>query len=246
MGLAAQTSLKASKCISAAFVANRVALWEIVLNKIDAHENFGFFLRESSFASKELFGPLPCSLKDKLTALNGKRFIFTPRSTPQPSQNQASDLGSTGLCHIQRGSGPCLKTFLLKLLARKIVRGLYFAPSAPLFQTLPGLQEGRNIPPCPRALSAEQIPGCPSLQDGFHPVNRYGHSGALMGLHSGSGGCLLPSAHWLAVPLLPDLPFVLVLAPWAFNQATNPVKIHLHLCSILGHSYLDDLFILQS
>ena len=77
---------------------------------------------------------------------------------------------------------PCLRTFLPKLLARKIVRGPNSAPSAPLLlQTLPGLQEGRNIPPCPRPLSAEQIPGCPSLQDGVHPVNCFGHSGALMG-----------------------------------------------------------------
>ena len=85
MGLAAQTSLKASQCINAAFVANRVALREMVLDKFDAHEYSRETLRGSSFASKDLFGPLPDSLKDKLSAQNGERFMFTPKPT-QPSQ----------------------------------------------------------------------------------------------------------------------------------------------------------------
>ena len=42
------------------------------------------------------------------------------------------------------------------------------------------------------------------------------------------------------------LPFGLALAPWAFNRIINPVKSHLHLCSIHAHSYLDDFFFLSS
>ena len=90
MGLAAQTSLKASQCISAAFVANRVALREIELDKFDAHENSREVLRGSSFASKELFGPLPDSLKNKLSAQNGERFMFTPKLTSQPQTKRQS------------------------------------------------------------------------------------------------------------------------------------------------------------
>ena len=41
------------------------------------------------------------------------------------------------------------------------------------------------------------------------------------------------------------LPFGLALAPWAFNRITNPVKSHLHLCSVHAHSYLDDFFFLS-
>ena len=81
MGLAAQTSLKASQCITAAFVANPVALREIVLDKFDANENSRAVLRGSSFASKKLFGPLLDSLMNKLSAHSGERFMFTPKLT---------------------------------------------------------------------------------------------------------------------------------------------------------------------
>ena len=64
MSLAAQTSLKTSHCISAAFVANRVALRESVLDKFVSHENSREVLRGSSFASKDLFGPIPDCIKD--------------------------------------------------------------------------------------------------------------------------------------------------------------------------------------
>ena len=55
MGLAVQISLKASQCINATFVANPVALREIVLDKSHAHENSRETLWGSSFASKDLF-----------------------------------------------------------------------------------------------------------------------------------------------------------------------------------------------
>ena len=94
MGLTAQTSLKASQCFSAVFVANRVALRELVLDKFDSQSSSREALRGSSFASKELFGPLPDSLKTMLSAPNGERFMFTPKSsqpcpTPSTSKRQA-------------------------------------------------------------------------------------------------------------------------------------------------------------
>ena len=48
-----------------------------MLDKFTSHENSREVLRGSSFASKDLFGPIPDSLKDKLSAPNGERFMFT-------------------------------------------------------------------------------------------------------------------------------------------------------------------------
>ena len=86
MGLAAQTSLRASQSVSAAFVANRVALRESVLDKFDGLQHTIEVLRGSPFASKDLFGPLPDSLLDKLSAANGDRFVLHPKSAQGGSQ----------------------------------------------------------------------------------------------------------------------------------------------------------------
>ena len=95
MSLAAQTSLKTSQCISAAFVANRVALRESVLDRFVSHENSREVLRGSSFASKELFGPIPDCLKDKLSALNGERFMFK-KPTSQSGSSLPTKRRATG------------------------------------------------------------------------------------------------------------------------------------------------------
>ena len=88
MSLAAQTSLKASHCVTAAFVANRVALRESVLDKFASHEDSREVLRGSSFASKDLFGPIPDSLKDKLSASNGEWFMFTTKASKPSGTSQ--------------------------------------------------------------------------------------------------------------------------------------------------------------
>ena len=94
MGLAARTSLKASQFLTAAFVANRVALRDTVLDKFDAHESSRETLRGGSFASKNLFGPLPEHFKEKLNAPHGEWFMFTLKSS-------SSNSGSSK----RRGSG---------------------------------------------------------------------------------------------------------------------------------------------
>ena len=94
MGLAARTSLKASQFLTATFVANRVALRETVLDKFNAHESSRETLRGGSFASKNLFGPLPEQFKEKLNAPHGERFMFTLKTS-------SSNSGSTK----RRGSG---------------------------------------------------------------------------------------------------------------------------------------------
>ena len=91
MALAARTSLKASQFLTAAFVANRVALRETVLDKFDAHESSRETLRGGSFASKNLFGPLPEHFKEKLNAPLGERFMFTLKTS---SSNAAKRRGS--------------------------------------------------------------------------------------------------------------------------------------------------------
>ena len=56
MGLAAQTSLRASQSVSAAFVANRVAVRESVLDKFEGHQQtylawFSFCLKGSFWSA---------------------------------------------------------------------------------------------------------------------------------------------------------------------------------------------------
>ena len=86
MSLAARTSLKASQTLTAAFVANRTAIRDAVLEKFEGHDTSKENLRGSPFDSKNLFGPNPDSLKEKLNAQHGERFMLhLPRSKSSPS-----------------------------------------------------------------------------------------------------------------------------------------------------------------
>ena len=90
MSLAARTSLKASQTLTAAFVANRTAIRDAVLEKFEGHDTSKENLRGSPFDSKNLFGPIPDSLKEKLNAQHGERFMLhLPRSKSSPNKTQS-------------------------------------------------------------------------------------------------------------------------------------------------------------
>ena len=131
MSLAAQTSLKASHCVSAAFVANRVALRETVLDKFTSHDNSREILRGSSFASKDLFGPLPDCLKDKLSAPNGERFMFAAKSTTPSGSSQPTK---------RRGSG---STSAPK--RKKVAAHVAYDLQRPQFMSAPSTSSGSNF-----------------------------------------------------------------------------------------------------
>ena len=93
MSLAARTSLKASQTLTAAFVANRTAIRDAVLEKFEGHDTSKENLRGSPFDSKNLFGPIPDSLKEKLNAQHGERFMLRlPRPKPSPSNKRSLSL----------------------------------------------------------------------------------------------------------------------------------------------------------
>ena len=95
MSLAARTSLRASQLLTAAFVANRTAIRDVVLDKFEGHETSKENLRGSPFDSKDLFGPIPDSLKDKLTAQYGQRFMLSltkPSKSSLPSNKRRLNL----------------------------------------------------------------------------------------------------------------------------------------------------------
>ena len=112
---------------------------------------------------------------------------------------------SPGLRSAELGSGSGSQGLHSTAAVPEYHQGASYTSSTPslLLPPLPGHQERWPVPPCARPLQVEQIPGCPALQDGIHPVHRLGYSGAHVGMHSGSPRCFLPCAHGLAVPWLP-------------------------------------------
>ena len=124
MSLAARTSLKASQFLTAAFVANRVALRETVLDKFEAHESSRETLRGGPFASKNLFGPLPEHFKEKLNAQHGERFMFTLKSS-------SSNSGSSK----RRGSGISTAPKKRKVIPRQTPQFPQFFQSPQNFQS---------------------------------------------------------------------------------------------------------------
>ena len=146
MSIAARTSLKASQFLTAAFIANRVALRDSVLEKFSAHETSKETLRGSSFASKNLFGPLPDQFKDKLNAPHGERFMLSLKSHSGSSLSAKRRGSVTSLPH-KRRKIPITQSFQSSAFQRLQGTPAKVHPSrstAPNFQNFQSFQNTRG------------------------------------------------------------------------------------------------------
>ena len=137
----------------------------------------------------------------------GPNSYFHHVSGPRPSVQLASSTlaASSAMCSVKHGSGSEPQGLHSEAAVPEYHKGTSYTSSTAslLLPALPGHQERWPIPSSAGPLPVEQIPGCPSFQDGIHSLHRPGHSGAHVGLHSGYAGRLLPRAHCLAIPWLP-------------------------------------------
>ena len=135
----------------------------------------------------------------RVGGIGGPDSYFHHVSGPQPSVQLASStlVTSASLCSVQHGPGPGPQELYPEAAVPKSHQGTsYASPSASLFlPALPGHQERWPIPTSSGPLQVEQIPGCPSFQDGINTIHSLGHSGAHVGLHSGYAGRILPRAN---------------------------------------------------